>query len=276
MSVFYVDGRFLPADQASLPLNDLALLRGYGVFDFLRSYRGIPLHLPQHIKRLQTSAHLIGIKPPWPNAAIEKIVLQTLDRNGYPDANIRILITGGSSSDFILPENKPRLIVMVTPVQPMPEQWYTQGVKIITTAVNRNVPEAKSINYIPAIMALQTARRSGAIEAVYADTDGMLLEGTTSNIFAINKGALITPGKDTLAGITRKIILELAAEHFTTEVRRVSKKEFSSAREVFLTASNKEVVPVIKIDDTPIADGKPGPGTKRIMSLYKNYIANYT
>ncbi len=271
MDTYYVDGKFLPADRAAIPVNDLAVLRGFGVFDFLRTYGGRPFHLRDHLKRLKHSAGQIGLHCPWSVEALEEIVEQTLLRNHHPEANIRIVVTGGPSEDFITPGTRPRLIVMVSSLIVMPAEWHAHGIKIITASLERLVPGAKSIDYIPAILALRRAAGENAVEAVYLDGHNHVLEGTTSNLFMFGDGKFLTPDRGVLSGITRKVVLDLVQSRFPVELRDISKNELLAAREVFLCSSNKEVVPVVKVDEAVIGDGKPGPNTGEVMSMFAEY-----
>ena len=271
MTIFYVDGQFVPSDQATIPINDLALLRGYGVFDFLKTYKGKPIFLKEHIERLQRSAEQIGLDLPWSRGELINIVMQTLDKNNLPDSNIRMVVTGGASPDFITPQGKPRLLVLVTPLAEQPKWWYSEGVKIITIDSERNIPAAKSIDYIPATIALKQARLQDAIEAVYVDRAGYVLEGTTSNLFIFADKRLITPGRAILNGITRQVVLTLAEKAYETEIRDIKSSELYNAEEVFVTGSNKEIVPVIKVDETNVGNGKPGGHTRALMDAFAAY-----
>ena len=274
MAIYYVDGDFVEEQDAKLPLSDLIILRGYGVFDFLRTYGGRPFHLEDHIKRLQNSARLIGLACPWSSSEIIDITLQTIARNDYPEANIRLLITGGDSEDSISPGQQPRLVVTVGPVKRFPEQWYRDGVKIITARLNRYIPGAKSIDYIRAIVTLNDARAVGAVESVYVDIDDHVLEGTTSNLFAVISGRLVTPAEDILPGITRDVILELVKEDFQVELRNLPRAELLQAEEIFLASSNKEVLPVCQVDDQPFKSA-PGPVSGRVQGLFRAYTEKY-
>lgn len=275
MDIYYIDGEFVPADEAVIPVNDLAVIRGYGVFDFLRTYGGKPFFLKEHIERLEQSARQIDLDFPWSHSKLAAVVMQTLNRNNYSEANIRIVVTGGASPDFITPQGKPRLLVLVTPAQKLPEWWYENGVKIITTFAERFIPGAKSINYIPATIALKKARKQNAVEAVYIDRDGFVQEGTTSNLFAFIGDKLVTPGREILAGITRHVVLTLAEGMFDTEIRDIKKDELLKADEVFVTGTNKGLVPVVQVDDTFIGDGKPGARTRQVMETLAEYNARY-
>ena len=276
MQTYYVDGKFVRASEAVIPVDDLAIMRGYGVFDLLRTLNGKPLFLGEHIQRLEDSARRIGIEMPWSQSELIDIVLDTLHRNTFQESNIRIVITGGSSPDFITPQGRPRLLVLVTRAPQLPESWYTHGVKIITFRSERSIPGAKSIDYVAATIALKQARDQAAIEAVYVDRNGHVLEGTTSNIFALINGKLVTPGSGILSGITRKAVLELAAKRLPVEIRDLTLDELTAANEVFITGTNKMIVPVIQINQSSIDTGRPGQITQTLMHDLSMQIDDYT
>ena len=276
MNIFYVDGEFVAENEARIPVTDLSVLRGFGVFDFLRTYNGVPFHLHDHLLRLERSARLIGLQLPHPVSTIAEIVGETLSRNTHQESNIRIVVTGGSSSDGITPGSSPQLLVMISAVKPMPDEWYQHGAKIITCHVERFLPGAKSINYIPAILSQNEARDRQAIEAVYVDRDGYLLEGTTSNIFVVRGDTLITPPCDrVLPGITRQVALELARKDFEVVERKVHTDEIRLIDEAFLTSSVKEVTPIVTINALNIGSGNPGRRTARVMEMFRDYTAQY-
>lgn len=275
MDIYYIDGDYIAADEASIPVDDLAVLRGYGVFDFLRTYGGKPFFLKEHLERLARSASLIGLDFSWSLDELVEIVIQTLRRNQHDESNIRILVTGGSSDDFITPQGRSRLIIMVTPLFKTPQWWYSNGVKIITVSPERYIPNAKSINYIPAAIALKQASRQDAVEAVYVDRDGFVLEGTTTNLFIFIDNKLVTPGTGILSGITRQVTLMITDGLYDTEIRDIKMEQLLHASEVFLTASNKEIVPVIQVNDTSIGDGRPGERTRHIMKKFAEYTDRF-
>lgn len=276
MNIYYVDGQFVEDHRAKIPVDDLSVLRGFGIFDFLRTYNGVPFHLDDHLLRLQRSARLIGLQLPHSLTTLAEIVNETLARNNHRESNIRIVVTGGTSPDGITPGDSPRLLVMIGAVKPMPGEWYVDGTKVITCHVDRFMPGAKSINYIPAILCQTEARDQQAIEAVYVDRDGYLLEATTSNLIALRGDTLITPpGDRILPGITRQVVLQLARQEFMVEERQLHKDEIRLLDEAFLTSSVKEVVPVVTIDSVHIGSGKPGCRTLRIMELFSEYTAAY-
>ena len=276
MDIYYVDGKFVPENEAMVLAKDIAILRGYGAFDFMRTYNRRPFHLEDHIARLKNSAKAIGLELQWSDEEIAQAVYDTMDRNpGYEEANIRIVVTGGESSSGVLPEGNGKLIVMVTDKHPLPEWWYTDGTPVMTVDVERYIPEAKSINYMNAVMAGQKAKNADCVEAFYVDRNNRVLEGTTTNIFCIKGNTIVTPGKDILDGITRKVILDMAKGMFDVEIRDIKKDELKDFEEIFMTASNKEIVPVVKIDDLIIGNGKPGPKTKEVMTAFNELTTAY-
>lgn len=274
MSVYYVDGEYVDAAEAVLPLSDMAILRGYAVFDYLRTYGGRPFHLKEHLQRLRNSAALLDIACPWPQEYLEQAVSTLLERNSFKETNIRFLITGGDSDDFITPLDRPRLIIMATELKAFPQEWYLEGVKVISTEVTRHVPGSKSTNYIQAILALKKARESGAIESLYVNESGHLLEGTTSNLFIVRGNVIITPEKGILPGVTRDVVLQLAGKEFEVETGIVGRKDIAKCSEAFITSSNKEVVPVVQIDSI-LLSAKPGRVTRRVISLFRQYTDSW-
>lgn len=276
MDIYYINGEFVEEQQARISVNDLSVLRGFGVFDFLRTYNGTPFHLDDHLLRLERSAKLINLRLPHSTAQIREIILETLSRNSNKESNIRIVLTGGSSVDGITPGASPQLLVMISTVTNPPGQWYTEGAKIITCHVERFMPGAKSINYIPAILCQAEARSQKGIEALYVDKDGYLLEGTTSNIFGLIDNTLVTPPCDrVLPGITRQVTLELAKNEYSIEERRLHKDEIRLLDEAFITSSVKEIVPIVAIDAVKLNNEKVGSRTKNIMELFRGYTAAY-
>lgn len=272
-NVYYVDGKFVPAAEAAFPINDLGLLRGYGVFDFMRTYNGKVIFIQDHIERLARSAREIGLALPWPKAEIIRLVGETLRRNDPVESSVRILVTGGSSPDFITPQGQPRLAIMVAPLSRYPAVWYSEGAKVITVRHNRPIPGAKSIDYIRAILVLAEAREKAAIEAVYVDSQGWVREGTTCNIFAFCGGALVTPGEGILSGITRQKVLGLAEGKYAVQIRDLRSAELLAADEVFITSSNRLIVPIVQVDEDGIGTGKPGERTRALMQTFAEYTA---
>lgn len=276
MSIYYIDGQFVDADKAVIPANDLAILRGFGVFDFLRTYGGHPFQLDAHLQRLMRSAELIDLECSWSMQELTDIIMETLKRNPYDEANVRIVVTGGDSPDNFTPQGDSRLVVMVTPVHNIAPHYYTDGAEVVTMNIARYIPGAKSLNYIPAIIARRQALKlnPNSLETIYR-VDGHVIEGTTTNTFMVKDGVWVTPGDRLLPGITRAEVIKLLDSYTTLETRDISIEEYYDADEVIITSSNKEVVPIVKVDDRVIGDGKVGEHTKRLMEVWHEMTTTY-
>ncbi len=276
MDTYYIDGEFVQEDAAQLSVKDITVLRGYGVFDFLITYNRRPFYLKEHVARLENSAGEIGLQLQHSNSQICEIVEETIKRNSHhAESNIRIVYTGGISPDGVTPQGNGVLMVMVTPKLELPDWWYTDGAAVATVDMERFIPTSKSTNYLNAVFAQQLAKKQGGIEAIYVDRQNRVLEGTTTNIFGVKGSTLVTPPDGILPGITRSVVLELAKGRHVVELRHIDKEELKEFNEIFITASNKEIVPVIKVDDMVVADGKPGMQTRKIMSLFSEYTDAY-
>ena len=276
MSVFYINGQYVDASKAALPADDLAVLRGFGVFDYLRTYGGIPFQLRAHLQRLHRSAALIELACPWDIEQLAEIVLETLRRNDYDEAGIRIVLTGGSSANGFMPAGDSRLLVMVQPQQNLPAETYERGAALATVEQSRYLPEAKTINYIPGITAQIKAERrvANAIDALYT-LDGNVIEGTRSNIFICQAGRWSTPAADLLLGITRAEVIKLLEGDCGVEQRAISLDELYAADEAVLTSTTKEIVPIVRVDDRRIGTGRPGEQSRRLMRRWREMTDAY-
>src|SRR5712691_5715432 len=260
-ATWYVGGRWVHPHEATLSINDIAVLRGYSVFESLRTYDRRPFHLDQHLMRLYRSSRLIEMDIPWLSEQIAEVVREIIARNTYQHATIRLLVTGGESEDGILPSGKPLLVVLITPLGERDMERFAAGCKLITTKLQRISPEAKTVNYIAAVRALKEAVRRDAADALFVNEREHVLEATRSNFFIFRGDTLITPRKGVLIGITRNVVLELARGRFTVEERPILLEELTLVDEAFITSSSKEITPVVQIDDLVIGDGRPGPLT---------------
>lgn len=265
---WYIGGQWVHPDKATISINDVAVLRGYSVFESLRTYNRRPFHIDLHLERLYRSARLIEMEIPWQSEQIAKIVQEVIERNTYRHASIRLLVTGGESEDGILPSGKPMLAVLITPLDERDMERFARGCKLITTKLQRNSPEAKTANYIAAVRALKEAMRRDATDALFVNERDHVLEATRSNFFIFRDDTLITPHRGILVGITRNVVLELARSKFIIEERPILLEELALADEAFITSSSKEITPVVQIDDRIIGDGKPGRRTYQLEQLF--------
>jgi branched-chain amino acid aminotransferase len=265
---WYVGEQWVHPHEATLSINDVAVLRGYSAYEALRTYNRRPFHLEEHLTRLYRSAALIELEIPWPRDYLKTIIHEVIERNTYEHAAIRVLVTGGESEDSILPLGKPTLAVLITQLQERDLRRFAQGYKLITTRLQRTAPEAKTTNYLVAIRALKEAARRNATDALFVNEQGHVLEATRSNFFIFRGDTLVTPGTGILMGITRSVVLELAGQRFSIEERPILLDELRQADEAFITSSSKEIMPVVQIDEVTIGNGMPGPRTYELEQRF--------
>jgi branched-chain amino acid aminotransferase len=265
---WYVGGLWVHPGDATISINDIAVLRGYSVFESLRTYNRRPFQLDEHLMRLYRSAGLIEMTIPWSHEYITDVVRDIIARNVYKHASLRLFITGGVSEDGILPSDPPTFIVMITQLGERNMERFARGCELITTKLQRISPEAKTANYVSAVRALKEAARRNAADALFVNERGQVLEATRSNFFIFRGDTLITPHKGILIGVTRNVVLELARGRFAVDERPILLEELALADEAFITSSSKEITPVVQIDDLVIGDGKPGPRTYELEQRF--------
>jgi len=278
----YVNGEFFPKEEAKISVFDHGFLYGDGVFEGIRAYGGRVFKLKEHIDRLYDGARGIMLDIPLTKEEMTEVVLETLRRNQLKDAYIRLVVSRGKGDLGLDPRKcqKPTIICIADKIVLYPEELYTEGMEIITAATRRNRPEGvnaqmKSLNYLNSIMAKIEANLAGVPEALMLNTEDYVAECTGDNIFIVKNGVLITPPPfvGILVGITRNTIIELAKQMgIKVEEKVFTRYEVFTADECFLSGTAAEAIPVVKVDGRPIADGKPGPVTKKIIEAFKELI----
>jgi branched-chain amino acid aminotransferase len=269
---FFLNDSFLSQSDALLPILDLGLLRGYAVFDYLRTYNKKPFHLQDHLERLHYSAKETSLSIPYDFATLTSIIVELIERSKGDELSIKLIVTGGQSPDQLIPSLKSSFIAFTYPLTPPKREYFTHGIKTITNSHQRILPYCKTTNYLPAILSLLEGQKTGAVESLYLNKKKEILEATTSNFFAIKQGTLLTPPEgEILLGITRSVLLHICQEKLPVSIEPISYADMGSLDEAFITSSNKEVMPVTHIDDHPIGTGKVGPYTKKIMKAFQDY-----
>jgi branched-subunit amino acid aminotransferase/4-amino-4-deoxychorismate lyase len=272
--LYNLNGTLIPAAEASLPVNDLAIIRGFGIFDFFLVWDHIPLFLDDYLDRFFRSAELLNMEIPTSKERFRQQVLEVIEVNKAPMAGIRLVMTGGSSPDSYTPV-EPNVIIMHHDYKPFPDSVYTNGIKLLTQEFQRDLPEVKTTNYANGIRLIPKLKAAGATEPLYHDK-GYVKEAVRSNFYIVKEdGTIVTAEADILFGITRKHLLRVAEKSFKVEVRPLALDEVWAAKEAFITGSNKGVMPVTRIDDHQFGDGKPGPVTKQLMADFDAYRQQY-
>ena len=267
----YLNGEFLPLDQAKIPVLDRGFLFGDGVYEVIPVYGGQPLRLTEHLRRLERSLSAILIESPLSDENWTQIIHRLID--GADDQQIYIQVTRGvqPKRDHAIPHSvTPTVFAMGSKIAPIPNG----GIKAVTvTDIRWDRCDIKAITLLPNVLLRQEALSRGAAEAVIV-RDGLALEGSASNLFIIKDNVIITPpkGETILPGITRDLVLEIAqAAGFTTTERPISVSELRTADEIWFTSSTREILSVIELDDTPVSNGQPGPVWRAVLAAYQEY-----
>ena len=272
----YLNGEWMPIDQARIPVLDRGFIFGDGVYEVIPSYSGLPFRLREHLVRLQSSLDAVRIVNPYSQDRWDELVREIVARNPWEDQGVYLQVTRGvAPRDHAFPKGvKPTVFMMANPLVTPPQAQRELGVAAITVTDNRWLRcDIKSVSLLANCLLRQAAVDEGAVESVLL-RDGMLTEGSASNIFLVKNGVIITPPKTNLilSGITYDVVIELArANRLPLEIRQASEAELRSADEIWLVSSTKEVLPISTLDGKPVGAGTPGPLAARMNQLYQDY-----
>lgn len=273
----FLNGKILPLAEAKVGVENIGLLRGYGIYDGLTVFNGKVFHFADHWNRLLSGAHILNLNVPITEEKAEKIIEELAAKNGLDTAennraNVRIILTGGQTIGGIEYNfEEPTFYIIVEKWQSLSSDFYENGAKLVTYKHMRELPEYKTTNYIRAVNLQNWRKEEKAMEILYV-YDGEVLECATSNVFVVKNKTLITPVENILKGVTRKVVLELIEGKYKIEERPVREEELKTADEVFITSSFKDIVPIVKIDDFVVGNGKVGEVTRDLMKEFAKVI----
>jgi branched-chain amino acid aminotransferase len=290
----WVDGQLVPAAEACVSVFDHGLLYGDGVFEGIRVYHHKVLKLRTHLRRLAESAKSIRLHLPYSLDELFDAVKQTVAANQMDSGYIRLVATRGPGTLGIDPAPCPRpcVFIIVAPLKLYPQQYYDEGLKLISSSFVRTNPQAlspriKSLNYLNNIMAKTEALDAGVLEAVMYNDQGYVAEATADNLFVVRhtgKGTrVITPplSAGCLEGVTRNLVLDLAHDAgFDTAQDNLTRHDLYTADEMFLTGTGAEVIAVVELDGRPLGrpgtdtEGKPGPTTQQLNAAFREMVKN--
>lgn len=281
----YVNGHFLPRDEARVSVFDHGYLYGDGIYETLRSYQGRIFLLNKHLSRLKHSAEAISLELPLSLDKIADALRESLAVNKLSDAYLRIQISRGPGEIGLDPAlcTAPTMVIVTKPFKDYPQELYANGVSLALVQTRRNHPLAldpaiKSTNFLNNILAKIESIRSNAYEGIMLNWKGYVAEGTISNIFMVRKGIVVTPSLETgiLSGVTRDLVLHLGrTAEFETREQLIRPKDLLKADECFITNTTVEVLPATRIDGQDIGNGQPGPITRKLLQAYRNEVRRY-
>jgi len=280
--VAYVNGAFVPKEEAKISVYDHGYLYGDGIFEGIRAYNGRIFRLDRHLDRLYDSARYLMLEIPLSKPEMSAAIVETVRRCGLRDAYIRPVISRGVG-DLGLDPRKckvPTVVIIVDTIQLYPKEAYERGLRAVTAAVRKVRPDAvsvqaKTLNYLSSILARLEANRAGVEEALMLQGDGYVCECSADNIFLVRGGEVWTPPAHLgiLQGVTREAVMELARRQGLPMLERVfTLYDVYTADECFLTGTGAEVGPVVEVDSRRIAAGTPGPITQRLIAAFRDLV----
>jgi D-alanine transaminase/branched-chain amino acid aminotransferase len=269
---FLLNGEIVKNRDAFLGITDLALLRGFGIFDFCRTQNGKPLLLDKYLDRFFNSAQCIDLKIPYSKEFIKESIYQLLEKNGIIESGIRMVLTGGYTKNGYTPGD-PNFFILIEKINFPDPSYYDKGIKLILHEHQRELSHIKSINYLTPISIRKKIEEAHAFDVLY-HSNGKVLEVSRSNIFIVKNNTLITPQENVLKGITRATVIDLAKNNFPVEKRDIQIDELFQADEVFMTGTTKRVLPVRRIDDHIFIKDSLGKVTSTLKSLYQEFENN--
>jgi len=277
-----VNGQVVPEDAACVSVFDRGFLYGDGVFETLRVYNGKAFRTEAHWERLQRSAMLIRFELPFDESEYRDRLDRIIKVNGLEEAVARVTVSRGiGQRSFTLNyEQRPTSVFTAKPFHRYPEEYYVKGVTAIFATTRRVNPDAlncaaKSANYLNSVLAKAEADDAGAFDAIMLNHDGLLTEGSVTNLFLVREAQIVTPSLDSgvLPGITRATVLQLAQSIGLESSETVLKTDdVLISDEVFLTNTTVEVLPVVRIGTGVIGDGLPGRITRELHKAYRKLV----
>lgn len=266
-----LDGRRVPHEGATVHVSDLGLRRGFAVFEMFRVEEGAPLFLEAHLARLARSAEAVGLPLPRGAEGVAADVHALVDANALGVAAVQVLLTGGLSDDGVT-SRQPTCVV--TSMDVPPRAAAPAGATLVTHRHTRELPEAKSTNYLTAMRLAAAIRTAGAIDVLYHD--GVHATECARSALAIVIGdTLVTRREGVLESVSMTNLLALARERMRVEERAISLEELHAADEVLTTGSVRGVVPILAIDARPIGDGTVGPHARALFTAFAAHVAGY-
>ena len=272
---FCVNGKIVLAKNAKLQVTDLGLIRGYGIFDFLKVENGIPLFIEDHLIRFQNSAISMGLNMSYTVEELKFLVMKLIAKNEFKKGGMKIILTGGYSDNGYLPAKESNMVILLTDLKPPAKRNYSKGIKLMLHEHFRHTAVVKTTNYIEPIRLAGELKKAKAVDVLYY-WDGKISESARSNFFIVKKdNTIVTPINHVLKGITRNRIMSLASEHYEVIEKDITFLDLKNATEAFLSSTTKGALPVVQIDDIKIGNGKPGKASLLINELLKKQGKKY-
>lgn len=262
-----LNGDIVEYQKAVVPISDLSLHRGYGIFDFFRVENGAFLFSEYYLDRIYKSLKRSGFNFPYYREDVHNMVVSLIKKNNAPNSYIKLIVTGGNSPNGFDPGEKPTFIIINHEMKIWDNALFSKGANLISDEYMRPFPLVKSTNYFNSVRLIPKMKKYKAVDVLY-HFDNKVHETSRANVFMVRKNKIYTPKKDILEGITRKRFIKAITSEFELEYKTFSLKKLLKADEVFITSTTKDVMPIVKIDKSKIGKGKTGKVCKKLIKLF--------
>jgi D-alanine transaminase len=272
----FLNGRFIPIEEARVPVLDRGFIFGDGVYELVPVYSRVPFRVEEHLARLERSLAATRIRNPYSRQEWREIIAQLIAKQPYEDQGVYFQVTRGvAKRDHAFPQDAtPTVFIMANPLVNPPRELVERGAEAVSAQDNRWFRcDIKSISLIGNVLLRQLSADAGATETILF-RDGQLTEAAACNVFVVQGGVIHGSPKSNLIlpGITYDVVVELAhAAQLPLEIREVSEAETRAADEIWVTSSSKEVLAIVRLDGKPVGDGRPGPVFRRMYQLYQDF-----
>jgi len=273
----YFNGQIISHNAIALPANDLAALRGYGIFDYFRTQAGVPLFIDDYLNRFQRSAEQMMLPLRENKEELKKIIAGLQAKNGIMDSGFRLILTGGASTDaFSIGE--PNLMILNEELHLVAMEIRERGGRLISYQYQRDEPKIKTINYSVPVRLKSQGKMDNALDVLYHDGE-FIFETSRCNFFIVKNGEIFTSDRGVLEGVTRKQCIELAQTNYKVNLQKISWDDLREADEAFITSTTKAIQSIRQIDDLVIGTGLVGSVTLELMQMFevkvREYIGSY-
>ncbi len=274
----YLNGNYLPLDEARISPMDRGFLFGDGAYEVIPVYSRRPFRLQQHLERLERTLAALQLANPLSKEQWAEVVQRLVDDHGSEDQGVYLQVTRGAApvrdQAFPRPAVTPTVFAYADRLPTPSAELLAVGGTALTAEDFRWLRcDLKTVSLVANVLLRQLSAAAGCTETILL-RDGLVMEGSASNVLVVQDGVILAPPKSNLIlpGVTYDVVLELAAANgIPTQVRPVAEAELRSADEVWVTSSTKEVLSITRIDDAPVADGRPGPLAARMNALYQDF-----
>lgn len=267
----YRDGQYLNKSDIRIGLDDLGFERGFGVFDYMRQHKGIIPFLKDHLERLDHSQSVLKFAEPLPMSLVAEVITRLLEANKLDDGYVKVMITGRMQNGIPVPV----LTVYQDVMKAYPASSYSDGIKLIISEYDKPYPEYKTTFYLGSFRELARMQAENADDVLFYVGE-LVRECSRCNIFYVKGGLIYTPLEHILLGVTRKHVINCALQNFMVIEAIVTMERLFQADEVFISSTTRNIMPVTRIEDRIIGNGKPGYVTQELMQSFNSYLENYS